>query len=272
MPSHRIIFGDSREVLPTIEPESVALTVTSPPYFVGREYEDYLETEGEYWGLMDDVFGKVGIATEPHGKVAINFADRYANSKIMGYPCEVLYSHKFDNIMSDHGFVLWTRIIWDKNRVYIDGARYLYHEQNMTGHTRVAPNWEYIFVWTKKSSKPKPVKQTGLIKEDKIAWTDGVWVIDSVQKNEVVEGFKLAKFPDEVPHRLIKMYTEPGDIVLDPFGGTCTVSRMAMLNNRSSICVEKNRVVEECIKKYLGFGQVDMFIEPQDITFEYHNG
>lgn len=272
MTSHRVIFGDSRTVLRLIDSESVALTVTSPPYYVHREYEEYLKTEDEYWALMKDVFTQAARVTEPFGKVAINFADRYANYKELGYPCEVLYAHKFDKIMQDANLVLWTRVIWDKVGVYTEGARHLHHPQNKTGHMRAAPNWEYILVWMKNSDGKKPVKDTDMTDAERVKWTDSIWSFSSVPKNETIGGFKLARFPEELPYRLMKMYTSPGDLVLDPFGGMCTVAKVAAHNNRHSISIERNIVLEESIKSNLGihngFEQGELF-DPPDIRFEY---
>jgi len=122
--THRIIFGDSKEVLSEIKSESVALVVTSPPYFVGREYETYIEDEDDYWYQMNQVFSHMNKILEPYGKVAINFPDRYANARTSGFPNEVLYAHRFDEIMFKAKFVLWARIIWDKKKVFIDGANH----------------------------------------------------------------------------------------------------------------------------------------------------
>jgi len=209
---------------------------------------------------------------EPYGKVVINFPDKYGNSKSMGYPIEFLYAHEFNQIMDSAGFDLWARIIWDKNKVFIDGANHLAHPNNKIGQMRVAPNWEYIFVWRKHSQPAEvPVKKVDMTDEERIAWTDSIWTIDSVTVNEKEHGFKLAKFPEEIPYRLIKMYTEPGDLVVDPFGGTCTTTYVANNLERRSVCIEKNPLMETYIRNYLGVQenavQEDMFTGIPDIEF-----
>jgi site-specific DNA-methyltransferase (adenine-specific) len=269
MPSnHRIIFGDSRKVLNEVKAGSVALVVTSPPYFVGREYETYIEDENAYWKLLRDVLSKLEKVVEPYGKVAINFPDRYANHKYFGYPAEVLYAERFDSIMRDSSFDLWARIIWDKNKVFIDGATHLASPSNKTGQMRVAPNWEYIFVWRKHSQPAEvPKKNVLMSDEERIAWTDSIWTMDSVTVNEEEGGFKLAKFPEQLPYRLIKMYCEESDTVLDPFAGTCTVAKVATNLGCNSICIEKNPVMENYIKEYLQPDQLDMFNADTEILF-----
>jgi len=261
--SHEVIFGDSREVLDQIEEESVSLMVTSPPYFVGKEYESYLEDERAYWYMLGDVFHSMERIIEPYGKVVINFPDRYANAKLLGYPVEVLYAHWFNEMLNT--FDLWARIIWDKNRVFINGATHLAAPSNKTGQMRVAPNWEYIFVW-RKHSQPQavPKKAIEMTREERIAWTDSIWTIDSVTVNEKEKGFKLAKFPEEIPYRFIKMYTEPGDLVLDPFAGSATVTKVANDLGRSSICVELNPVMKDYIKNYLDGVDVEYVHDPSE--------
>jgi len=260
---HTVYFGDSRDVLPQIENESVALVVTSPPYFVDREYENYLKDETSFWAMLGAVFYNCRRIVEPFGKIAINFADRYANAKTYGRPIEVLYPQMYNNILSASGFDLWARIIWDKIKVFTDGASHLASKSNQTGQMRVAPNWEYIFVWRKRSEGTPPQKNTGMTKEERVLWTDAIWSFPPVIVNEVEKGFKLAKFPEMLPYRFITMYTEPDDVVLDPFAGTCTVTKVAMNTGRRSIAIEKNETMRQCIYETLGASdmgvQEDMF-------------
>lgn len=272
MSQHRIFFGDSREVLSEVDSESISLVVTSPPYFVGREYEDYVEDEEAYWNMVEDVFLHMERIVEPYGKVTINFPDRYANSKFYGFPRENLYAHYFDNFMDSAGFDLWARIIWDKKKVFIDGANHLASPSNKTGQMRVAPNFEYIFVWRKHSQPATvPKKKVDMTDEERISWTDSIWSIDSVTVNEKEHGFKLAKFPPQIPYRLMKMYCEKGDTVLDPFAGSATVTKVAEKLGRNSICIEKNPAMEDYIRNYLGVQegavQEDMFSGVPNVEF-----
>jgi len=264
----RIYIGDSRKVLPSLYDElvgKVALTVTSPPYFVGRGYEEYIETWEQYWEMLYSVFRAVGILTEPHGKVAINFADKYANSKDAGRPLEIPYIPSYAVMMHDaFKFDLWARIIWDKVRVMIDGARHTTNKNRYEGSMRVAPNWEYIFVWRKYvKDVAVPKKDIGLSKEDWREYVNGIWRFSSVTSNRKVGGTKLAMFPTELPSRLIKMYTEPGDIVLDPFVGTGTTVAEARRLGRIGIGVERNPDMLPILQEVL---QPDMF---SDDTVEY---
>jgi len=266
MTRHRIIFADSRDVV--LPDESVALVITSPPYFVGREYESYIKSTEEYWNLIYDVFQRLDNAVEPFGKVAVNFGDKYSNSADVGRVCEILYSGKYYEIFDRLGYDLWARIIWDKVHVFLNEAKHLVHNTNRTGQMRVAPNWEYIFVWRKRSQGTPPVKKVDMTDKQRVEWTDGVWSIPSVRINERVDGFKLAKFPEEIPTRLIQMYTEPGDTILDPFGGTCTTAKAAINTGRNSIMIEKNPAMRSYIENYLVTTQLDLFNNSLEIVYE----
>ena len=164
----RIYIGDARDVLPTLREEfegRIALLVTSPPYFVARGYEKYLETVGDYWLMIYETFEHVYDLIEPFGKVAINFADKYANAKEEGRPLEKAYLYDYMNTMWNYD--LWARIIWDKVRVMIDGARHTTNKGRFEGSMRVAPNWEYIFVWRKYIDGMKvPKKELDMTKEE----------------------------------------------------------------------------------------------------------
>ncbi len=230
-----------------------------------REYESYLKTENDFWTMISEVFHKINRVIEPFGKVVINFADRYANAAILGRPLEVLYSPRYESIMESAGFDLFGRIIWDKTRVYINDAKHLAGEGNKTGQMRVSPNFEYLFIWRKNSSGKPPVKAVDMTDAERVSWTDAVWSIPSVNVNENASGFKFAKFPEEIPFRFLKMYTQENDLVLDPFAGTCTTTKVARDLGRRSICIERNSAMRGYIEGYLNQQQANMFQENFDV-------
>jgi len=250
--NHRIYFGDSREVLLELAgelKEKVALVVTSPPYFVNREYELYLNNWEEYLKLLDIVFSRCVPLLEPWGKIAINFADKYANAKEFGRPLEISYVPFYVDIMNRVGMDLWARIIWNKNRPMLDAARHLTQKSRFEGQMRVSPSWEYIFVWRKysKGAQLKP-KQLNMSKEEWSQYVHGVWNFSSVADNIIVEGSKQATFPEELPKRLITMYTAREDIILDPFVGTGTTIKVARDLGRVGIGIEKNKSLEDILR------------------------
>jgi len=259
MKNSRIYIGDAREVLPELLEEfenRIALVVTSPPYYVGRGYEDYIESEDEYWNLLDEVFNNIHPLLEPFGKVAINYADKYANAKEYGRPLEIPYTPEYERIM-DPNYDLWARIIWYKNRLP-DGARHVTQKSRFEGQMRISPDWEYIFVWRKLGEGRPTKKNVDMTKDEWSDYMKGVWNISPVRCNQRVGNTKLAKFPEELPRRLIKMYTQPGDIVLDPFVGTGTTIKVARDLGRIGIGIELNPEMLGILQENL---QPDMFTD-----------
>jgi len=253
----KIFIGDSRDVLKRIHDEfegKVALLVTSPPYYVGRGYEDYLDDWIDYWTMIESVMHQSSFLIEPYGKIAINFADKYANAKEFGRPLEICYATHYSRIMATHD--LWARIIWNKNRLP-DGARHVTSKSRFEGQMRVCPDWEYIFVWRKRGNGNPSEKRVTITREQWKVWSKGVWNISPIRKNPSVDNTKLAIFPGELPRRLIEMYTSPGDIVLDPFCGTGTVIKVARDLGRFGIGIEKNPNMLNILKEKF---QPDMFI------------
>lgn len=253
--NHKIYIGDARDWLKRLEPNyrrKVALLITSPPYFVGRGYEDYLHTEYEYFRLLRDVFAFAIELIEPHGKIAVNFADRYANKKLTNVTQEVSYIPFYLKMFRELGYVLWTRIIWRKEYTIGEDCKHVLSAPNKYGHMRVSPNWEYIFVWKRISTAALPKKKVDMTKDEWAEWVDGVWVIPSVRKNYKIDGKKVAMFPPELPRRLIKMYTQPGDIVLDPFTGTGTTNKAAADLGRNSIGIELQEANLPFIEETMG--------------------
>jgi DNA modification methylase len=254
--NHKIFLGDARGVLEELAEnyaESVTLLVTSPPYFVGRDYESYLKDEAEYWEMLSDVFTKCEKLIAPFGKVAINFADRYANKKLTGRVEEIAYIPFYASLMAKLGFDLWTRIIWRKEYTIGEECKHVLSPTNKHGQMRVSPNWEYVFVWRKPGEGKPPIKEVQMTDEEWAKWVDGVWVIPSVRKNYKIKGKKVAMFPPELPRRLIKMYTQPGDLILDPFVGTGTTIKEAMVLGCNSINVELDQDNVHLINQTLGF-------------------
>ena len=255
---NKIYIGDSRDVLSQLGLENqVALMITSPPYYVGRGYKNYIESRTEYWRMIWYVLEETASLIEPFGKMAINFADKYANAKEHGRPFEICYIANYTVIMNMLGFDLWARIIWNKNRLP-DGARHVTAKSRFEGQMRVCPDWEYIFVWRKLSEGKPPKKQVTMTKDEWRIWSKGVWNIDPVRRNATVGSTKLAVFPYALPMRLIHMYTEPDDIVLDPFCGAGTTVKAARHSGRFGVGIEKNPEMLSILMENL---QHEMFLD-----------
>lgn len=221
MELNKIYCGDSRQ-MDEIDDNSVHLTITSPPYYVGKDYEEYLDTIGVYFKMLRDVFQEVVRTTVPGGKIAINLGDIAVGSKYNeGFPEEMSIMFPLINNLRSFGAYLYARIIWEKDDPWANSSHVTFHSKVQHAEYRILPAWEYVFIFRKgeEARKDKSSNDGRFInKKEWKEWVHGVWRIRSVQRNDYHE----AMFPEELVKRCIKMYSFPNDVVLDPFMGSGT--------------------------------------------------
>jgi DNA modification methylase len=216
---------------------SVALVVTSPPYFAGKQYEQELERDGvpatylEYLDLLTDVFAECVRTLEPGGRIAVNVAN------LGRKPYRSLSADVIRILEHDLGLLLRGELIWQK----AEGAS----GSCAWGSFRSAANpvlrdlSERVIVASKgRFDRARTVKQraaTGLPHEstlttdDFLALTLDVWSIPAESARRVGHP---APFPVELPEQLIRLYTFKDDLVLDPFMGSGSALVAAALLGR----------------------------------------
>ncbi len=223
---------DSREVGEVFPANSVALVVTSPPYFVGKEYELAVtgdpDTRGavpsvpesylHYLEMLHDVFKSCVEVLEPGGRMAINVAN------LGRKPYRSLSADVISILQDDLGLLLRGEIIWQKAEGATGSVAW--------GSYRKAANpvlrdlTERVIVASKgrfDRSLAKGRKERGLPHESTLSADDfmeatlDVWKISPESARRVQHP---APFPVELPRRLIDLYTYEGDAVLDPFLGS----------------------------------------------------
>jgi DNA modification methylase len=232
------IHGDSRH-MDAVADGSVALVVTSPPYFAGKQYEEELAAEGvpgsylEYLDLLRDVFAECARKLEPGGRIAVNVAN------LGRKPYRSLSADVIRILQDDLGLLLRGEILWRKG----DGAS----GNCAWGSFRQAANpslrdvTERVVVASKgrfdRAVKP-PVRraqglpyESTLMAEDFMSLTLDVWELSPESAKRVGHP---APFPVELPEQLIRLYTYVDDLVLDPFlGSGSTVVAARRLGRRA---------------------------------------
>jgi site-specific DNA-methyltransferase (adenine-specific) len=216
--------GDARH-MDGIADGSVALVVTSPPYFAGKQYEQELAREGipstylEYLDLLRDVFAECVRKLEPGGRIAVNVAN------LGRKPYRSLSSDVIQILERDLGLLLRGELIWQKGEGASGSCAW--------GSFRSASNpvlrdlTERVIVASKgRFDRARSVRQRAdqglphestLSTEDFMASTLDIWSIPPESARRVGHP---APFPVELPEQLIRLYTFRGDLVLDPFMGS----------------------------------------------------
>ena len=232
------LYCKSSENMDEVPDNSIHLMITSPPYNVGKEYDDDL-TLDEYLELLTTVFGQTYKKLVTGGRACINIAN------IGRKPYIPLHAMVIE-LMLDLGFLMRGEIIWDKSTSA--GGSCAWGSWMSASNPVLRDYHEYILVFSKESySKNKAQEKRDTIERDEfIQWTKSIWTFPAVNAKKIGHP---APFPIELPHRLINLYSYENDIVLDPFCGSGTTCIAAIQNNRNYIGYDINEKYIELAEK-----------------------
>ncbi len=245
--THRLFLGHDSRYMKQVEPESVHLVVTSPPYWNIKDYGNprqigYRDTLKEYVKKLNKVWGECLRVLKPGCRMCINIGDEYVRAgEKTPYQIIPLHSHVVNNILLELGkknqVVYLGSIIWQKiPTTRTSGGASVMGSYGYPRNGYVSYNFEYIAIFKKRGRAPDPPENKQREKIDLAEWRElfnGVWRFNGARQ---VNG--IAIFPDELPSRLIRMFTYKDDTVLDPFLGSGTTTRVALEKSRNSIGYE----------------------------------
>ena len=234
----KLILGDCFEKLNEIEDNSVNLVITSPPYnvdlgnnkfnkFSYNEYKDNKEHK-EYIDWLKSIFEKIYTKLKNDGRVCINIGDG-RNGSIPTHSDIIQF-------MKEIGYNPYSTIIWNKNTV---SNRTAWGSWLSPSSPSYPSPFEYILIFYKNCKKLIHKGETDLTKEEFTTYAYGLWTF-APEKNLKKLGHPVV-FPVELPHRLIKMNSYKGDVVLDPFMGSGTVGLVCKQLERDFIGIELNK-------------------------------
>jgi DNA adenine methylase len=232
-----VLVADADEGLKRVEPNSVALTVTSPPYPHGSLTYPHKGYSGyESWlKEMRAVFAEVYRVTKDGGRLAINIdnvtvpRDEDA-AKLRRNSAFDLYQ-----LLIEMGWVYRDTIIWAKG--HAPATHPLVGSRGSPKTPRFQKTWEEILIFHKGSRELDGDQFTIKTKEFD-QWTgNGLWII---QPDTTPRGGHPYTFPEEIPLRLIHLLTYRGDVVLDPFSGSGTTVKVAAQLHRRWIGIDSN--------------------------------
>ena len=207
----RVFHKDSRD-LSEIPNNSVHLVVTSPPYNVGKDYDEDLSLD-EYRDLLREVFSEIFRVLVPGGRACVNVAN------IGRRPYIPLHAFIITDML-EIGFRMRGEIIWNKGAS--SGSSTAWGSWRSASNPTLRDVHEYILVFSKGPFGRKGKNKVSTIGRDEfLEYTRSVWEFPSESARAVGHP---APFPVELPYRLIQLYTFAGEVVLDPFcgsGSTC---------------------------------------------------
>jgi len=238
------VFCRSSESMEELPENSVHLMVTSPPYNVGKEYDQDL-TLTEYREFLKRVWKEVYRVLVPGGRACINIANLGRKPYL---PLHIFLIKD----MIDLGFLMRGEIIWNKGTSVSPSTAW--------GTWQSAKNpilrdiHEYILVFSKKTftrKAPKNRKNT-ISKKEFLEFTKSIWTFPAESATKIGHP---APFPVELPYRLIQLYTFEDEIVLDPFIGSGQTAIAALKSGRHFVGYDINqdyvRLAERRIKQYM---------------------
>ncbi|MDD2595535.1 MAG: DNA methyltransferase [Bacteroidales bacterium] len=274
---HIIINGDSRK-MSELKDQSVHLIVTSPPYWQLKDYGTdnqigFNDSYENYINHLNLVWKECFRVLHDGCRLCINIGDQFARSVYYGRYKVIPIHSEIIRFCETIGFDFMGQIIWQKTTT-----------MNTTGGGAVMgsfPNprngivkldFEYILLFKKQGNAPKPTLEqkadSAMTNEEWNTYFNGHWCFSGAKQDK-----HLAMFPEELPHRLIKMFSFPEEIVLDPFMGSGTTALAAKNLGRNSVGYEINPEFIPIIK--LKVGENNLYATPeieeikQDVNIDF---
>lgn len=218
------IFAHSSERMSELPDNCIHLMVTSPPYNVGKDYDEDLSLK-EYREMLRSVWSETFRVLAPGGRACVNVAN-------IGRKPYIPLNALITTDMLDIGFLMRGEIIWHKGASA--GVSCAWGSWRSASNPVLRDTHEYIMVYCKGDFKRQTKKdkrgKNSIQKTDFLEWTKSVWNFPAESATRVGHP---APYPEELPTRLIHLYTFENDIVLDPFMGSGTTALAAKVLSRN---------------------------------------
>lgn len=271
MTEHKIIFGDSRS-LNQISDKAVQLIITSPPYWQLKDYgtEDQIgfnDSYEEYINNLNLVWKECNRVLADGCRLCINIGDQFARSVYYGRYKVIPIRTEIIRFCESLGMDYMGAIIWQKpTTMNTSGGGAVMGSFPYPRNGILKMDYEFILIFKKLGNAPKPTPlqkaDSKMTKEEWNQYFSSHWIFNGVKQMG-----HIAMFPEELPKRLIKMFSFVGETVLDPFAGSGTTSLAAKNLGRNSIGYEINKTFAPIIKEKLCADQLSIYDNNSQITF-----
>lgn len=278
MTKHKIIFGDSRD-MKQIKDKSVHLIITSPPYWQLKDYGEvsqigFNDNYEEYINNLNLVWKECNRVLADGCRLCINIGDQFARSVYYGRYKVIPIRTEIIRFCETLGMDYMGAIIWQKaTTMNTSGGGAIMGSFPYPRNGILKMDYEFILIFKKLGNAPKPTaeqkKNSAISKSEWNEYFSSHWNFNGVKQLG-----HIAMFPEEVPKRLIKMFSFASETILDPFLGSGTTSLAAMNLGRNSIGYEINKEFAPIIKDKLGYSLLNIqntieFCDDIKPTYDY---
>jgi len=234
----KILCKSAEDMSAELPDSSVALMVTSPPYNVGKDYDEDLSFE-EYLGLLENVFRETYRVLQPGGKACVNIAN-------IGRKPYVPLASYVNMLMIDIGYYMRGEIIWIKAKGASGSCAW--GSWKSASNPSLRDVHEYVLVFCKGRFDRVVKGENSVGRDEFIRDTLSVWEIPPASAKKVGHP---APFPVELPKRLIELYTFKDELVLDPFCGAGSACVAAKETGRRYIGYDIEKKYVKLAEKWL---------------------
>ncbi len=269
--NHKLILGNCMN-MKELPDRNVHLMVTSPPYFNAPfDYKGLFKNYEQYLGVLRK-FAQETYRVLQDGRIAVlNIDDMLIDGEKFPIVADAT------KIFQEAGFRYRDKIIWKKPDGYLRISRrsgvilqnpypMYFYPDNLLESIIIFQKGKFDYRSISKEARAKSKVDTKEIQKNK--WYMTLWEMNNIMPGSPLEK-DIAAFPEELPYRIIKLFSYKDETVLDPFAGSGTTMKKARELGRNSVGFEIKKSLLPIIKKKLGFGGgQNSLLSDKDDTFE----
>lgn len=226
---NKIHCADSLDIIKKFPDNCIDIVLTSPPYNFGINYENTNDVNiwEDYFNKLFNIFGECVRVLKDSGRIIINVQPMFSDY--------IPTHHLISNFFLKEGLIWKGEIIWEKNNYNCKYCTWGSWKSPSSPYLKYS--WEFVEIFCKNSLKKEGDKNNiDIDSEEFKKWVYGKW---SIAPERNMKKYKHdAMFPEELVKRLIKLFSYKNDIVLDPFNGAGTTTKVAKQLNRKFIGID----------------------------------